>query len=445
MGATSIHPSQRRFSCEPCRKHKSRCTRMQENAAKCTRCMVLGAECTIGQQGKVGRPKRAAVSALGAPKKPGLKSRPSIKTSPSKIFEPQSQLNSYGKSQETPSFLEVYDRPGVSRIVSPAAMPIPAPSRVTAADDAFFLAPTRSTAGMPSFYHDSLTGNVGHTFDRDFLLPDFDSTLDFTNTGVHLLDPAAISINCAPDTLTILGRVNAAGDIDNSDAISKLSKINIDLHIRITATERNKAILDLNSILYRESPLFIHNYTLAEFMLNTSEEFLQILKRLCSSQNPFPLPLQSPIGNRHNPTSTFSLTYPFAAAQPLLAPLSLTITSIFSQLISLYELLLEHLTARIARLAIDPIATIPGITFGGLPLENPCIQGLLFCNLTVHRLEGMERALGISETPEGIDVLWSELDERIGITPCSGAMRPARVKRLLGKVAIIFKKLSLST
>ncbi|GFF23925.1 hypothetical protein IFM61606_08984 [Aspergillus udagawae] len=333
-------------------------------------------------------------------------------------------------------------------------MPIPAPSRVTAADDAFFLASTWSTTGMPSFYHDSFTGNVGHTFDRDFLLPNLDSTFDFTDTGAHLVNPAAISINSAPDTLTGLERGNAAGDIESSDAIAKLSKINLDLHIRITATERNKAILDLNSILYRESPLFIHNSTLAEFMLNTSEEFLQILKRLRSSQNPFTLPSQSSHDNRHNPTSAFSLTYPFAAAQPLLGPLSLTITSIFSQLISLYELFLEHLTARLARLAIDPIATIPGVTFGGLPIENPCLQGLLFCNVTVHRLEGMERALGISETPEGgtvgllsarqIDVLWSELDGRIGLTPCNGATRLARVKRLLGKVAIIFKTLSVS-
>ncbi|KAG2002090.1 hypothetical protein GB937_009755 [Aspergillus fischeri] len=425
MGATSIHPSQRRFS-----------------------------SCTIGQQRKVGRPKRAAVSAPDAPKTPGLKSRPSVKEPPSSIFERQSRLNPHGKSQGTPSFLEVYDWPGVSRMVSPAATPTPAPSRVTAADDAFSPAPIGSTTGMPSFYDDSLTGKVGHLFDRDVLLPDFDSTFDFTDTGVHLLDPAAITINCAPDTLPVLGRGSPAGDIESSDAIAKLSKINIDLHIRITATERYKAILDLNSILYRESPLFIHNYTLAEFMLNTSEVFLQILQRLCSSQNPFTVPLQSPNNNRHDPTSAFSLTYPFAAAQPLLAPLSLTVTSIFSQLIALYELFLEHLTARIARLAIDPIATIPGITFGGLPLENPCMQGLLFCNVTVHRLEGMERALGISGMPEGgtlgllsarqIDVLWSELDGRIGITPCSGATRLARVKRLLGKVAIIFKKLSLS-
>lgn len=47
---------------------------------------MLGAECAIGQQRKVGKPKRPVVSAHDASKTPGLKSRPSKKALPGELL-----------------------------------------------------------------------------------------------------------------------------------------------------------------------------------------------------------------------------------------------------------------------------------------------------------------------------------------------------------------------
>lgn len=323
---------------------------------------------------------------------------------------------------------------------------------------------------MVSFHQDSLTWNITKAFDDDLPLSNFDSTFGSTTADASSLGTVVNSIDCAPATLVIPGPGSAVDIIESSDAIAKLSKINLDLHIRVAATEMNRTFLDLNSLIYRESPLFIDNYTLAVFILKTSQDFVQILTlllnsrrchgALCTSQNPatlflepVPLPLQSYQHNYSNSTSTYSLPYPSAASQSLLAPLALTITSIFTQLISLYELVLEHITTRIEQLPTLPVAPLPGITFGGLPLAEPCTQGMLFSNGVVHLLERMERALGISEPEDGeagllsarqVEVLWSELDGGVGITPADGTMRrPAHVKKLLGKMAIKFSRISL--
>ncbi|KAB8068267.1 C6 zinc finger domain protein [Aspergillus leporis] len=449
MGLPSIHPSQRRFSCEVCRRQKSKCQRIQRNDLKCARCTILRVECITGQQKKVGRPKQAVDSVQNVSKIPGSKSSSTT-----------NERNLPGRLREFPSFPNVDDGLGRSSIISPAAMPIPAPFLVTAAPHAFVPTPTWSSIGMLSFHQDSSTSSITKTFDDGFPLSNFDSTFGSTTADSLSCDTAANSIDCAPTALVIPGPESVGGGIESSDAIAKLSKINLDLHIRVAAIEKNRTILDLNSLIYRESALFIDNYTLAVFILKTSQDFVQILTLLlnsrqchgplCTSQKsvtlslePVPLPLQSYQHNYSNPTSTFSLPYPSAASQPLLAPLALTITSIFTQLISLYELFLEHLTTRIERLSTDPVAPIPGFTFGGLPLVEPCTQGLLFSNGVVHLLERMERALGISE-PEAGEVLWSELDGGIGITPVDGTVRrPANMKKLLGKMAIIFSRLAL--
>ncbi|KAF5857763.1 hypothetical protein ETB97_005294 [Aspergillus alliaceus] len=155
------------------------------------------------------------------------------------------------------------------------------------------------------------------------------------------------------------GQESPPGNIPSTDAMVKLSKINLDLHIQLVATEMNRTILDLNSFIYREGPLSIQNYTLAEFMLKTS-------------QKPVTHPLQSYQGTSHNLTPISSVTYPYTATQPLLAPPALTITSIFTQLISLYEVLLEYLTTRIERLSTESLTSISGVIFGGSPQEKPC-------------------------------------------------------------------------
>ncbi|KAH8704061.1 C6 zinc finger domain protein [Talaromyces proteolyticus] len=458
MGRSSIHPSQRRFSCELCRKHKSRCQRIQRYDLKCARCTILGAECIRGQQKKVGRPKQTAASAHDASKVPGFKSRSTVKVSRSKTFDQQSQqsqFNSPGRSGESPSFPGIHDQVGWSSTTSPAAAPVLAPSRVTASYDASVPTPT---IGMSSFCQGLLSPNTTNASHDDYPLLCFGSAA-FDSTAVDALSLVRVvnSVNCTPTTLIVPGQERPVGGIEISDAIAKLSKINLDLHIRMAAIEKNRMIVDLNSLIYRESPLFIENDTVAVFMLKTSQDFVLILTRLLNSRHclPEPVPprLQSYQYNYHNSTPASSLPYPSVASQPLLTPLALAITSIFTQLISLCELFLEHLTTRIERLSTNPIAPIPGITFGGSPLAEPCMQGMLFSNGVVHLLETMERVLGISEpgsskvgllSARQIEVLWSELDGRVGVTRDHGTMRPAHVKNLLQRIATVLSRLSMS-
>ncbi|EEU37861.1 uncharacterized protein NECHADRAFT_54889 [Fusarium vanettenii 77-13-4] len=264
------------------------------------------------------------------------------------------------------------------------------------------------------------------------------------------LTPADTVVPRGPDT------------IDASDAMLELSQMNIDLHIRVAAVERNKDTLDFNSVIYPQSVLYIDNSTLAEFMIKTSRDLLLILTRLLSSRESrgrlcYSAMAEAPFPKLLSPSRTYPSDHhlpisPVAAAEePLSAPIALAITSIFTQMASLYELILEHITARVERIATDPIIPVPGFTFGGIPLDRPCTQGMLFSEVIVHLLERIERALGIGPVSVGgeagllaarqIQVLWSELDGRREIIPGRTVMRPADLRRLFGKVADIFRQL----
>jgi hypothetical protein len=153
------------------------------------------------------------------------------------------------------------------------------------------------------------------------------------------------------------------------------------------------------------------------------------------------------------PSTSSSSGSSHVSEPPLMAPVALTITSIFIQLISLYELILDHLTARIERISIDPISPIPNLSSGGLPVIEPCIQGMLFSEVVVNLLERIERLLGISPAlasdDRGLlsakqrDILWSELSGSLGNLPSHGVMRFANVKTMFRKVAVTLKQISI--
>lgn len=468
MGPAAVHPTQRRFSCRVCRKHKSRCRRLHPDDAKCARCMLLGVECTGEQQKKVGRPRRAAASAGGSPQTPD-KPGSTLRIPPITRAEGHDRPKHPGIAHSASS--EGRDQPVLSRVIPPAATSVPV--LPTAADGVFITAPTGPPLGMGSLDQEQIPWESSNLY-QIFSLSNPDSDLGITaslDTPVMTSLPVEGPYYTPPaDSLAIPGPGRApASGLSTSDAVAKLSKINLDLHIRVAAAER--AVLDLNSFIYQEGPLYIDDSTAAEFVLRASQEFLLILTRLLGSRHAYmhglfhapqaaetispelsQLSPESFQANHRNPTSTPS-SYPAAASEPLLAPLALTITSVFTQLISLYELLLAHLTARIERMATDPIASLPGLTFGGLPVAEPCVQGMLFSEVAVHLLERIERALGVGKVSESsevgllssrqIDVLWSELDGGLGIVPGHGAMRPANVRKVFGKVGFTLKQFSL--
>jgi len=150
----------------------------------------------------------------------------------------------------------------------------------------------------------------------------------------------------------------------------------------------------------------------------------------------------------------FNPSFHAAAVSPERLPhaLAYTISTVFSQLISFYELFLEHLTSRIEHISTDPVAPIPGLTLNGKPLARPCDQGVLFCDMVIGLLERMENVLGYGMdgggkgllSAEQVDNLWSQMDGTDGVASGHGIMRPADVKALFWKMVAVFEHLSLT-
>lgn len=218
------------------------------------------------------------------------------------------------------------------------------------------------------------------------------------------------------------------------DISHALSKIGLELELRRVVIEYYKSTLDLDALIYRHGPLFINDFTLGEFLLSATQDFLQVLTRL----------LESMKWDTNTGSSTATLPGRLSHA------LACNATSIFAQLISFYELFLEHLTSRIERITTDPVAPIPGLTFNGKSLAGPCDQGLLFCHVVLGLLESLEDVLGLTTkgeavgllSAEQVDDLWSQLDTSDGVASGRGIMRPTDVKSLFRKVATVFRRLS---
>lgn len=77
----------------------------------------------------------------------------------------------------------------------------------------------------------------------------------------------------------------------------------------------------------------------------------------------------------------------------------------------------------------------------------------MFSEVIVDLLNKIERSLGIAAASDGgevgllsvrqAQVLWGELDGRRVIIPGHAVMRPANLRRLFGKLAGVFRQLSL--
>jgi hypothetical protein len=239
--------------------------------------------------------------------------------------------------------------------------------------------------------------------------------------------------------------------IDASVALMELSKMNIDLHIRVAAADTYKANLEFDNVIQREGPLYIENITLVEFMLKTSLSLLQVVTRLLSNRQNQALPAGGTLPPKALPIKPQPQQISQADAFSCSPPIALMITSVFTQLISLYELILGYITSRVERISSDPLPSITGVMFNDLPLENSCAQGMLFCQAVVYLLERTETALGTKSKPgpsqvgllstRQIKVLWGELDSRRPIIPNHAIMRPSTLRRLFGKVAGIFRQM----
>lgn len=215
--------------------------------------------------------------------------------------------------------------------------------------------------------------------------------------------------------------------IDITDAMVRLANIDQGLQKRGVLVKNNRSKLDLNMLIYREGPLFIESHSLAEYAMDASQEFLQILTSLRDSRQ---------LHYRRNEESSTSVVK--------------AITGVYCRILSFYELFLEHLTARTERLASEPVIPIPGLMFNGMPLNGPCAQGVLFCSTCLNLLGKLEHVLGLTSdysrgllSPKEIDVL---LDTLVGSTDLAfseGIMRPEDVKKLFVQAANVLERLYL--
>jgi len=99
-----VHPSQRRISCELCRRSKTKCQRLQLDDPKCVRCNLANLECNTGQQKKVGRPKRKASTFASEPEHPPVTKR---------LNPPTNQRSQATSTNEEVSLENVFENSGM--------------------------------------------------------------------------------------------------------------------------------------------------------------------------------------------------------------------------------------------------------------------------------------------------------------------------------------------
>ncbi|KAF5578007.1 C6 zinc finger domain-containing protein [Fusarium pseudocircinatum] len=482
MGTSTIHPSQRRLSCDVCRRHKTRCLRIKQDDPKCARCTMLDEECNVGGPKKVGRPRKSDSARAG--KEPTEQPRAKPVRSQKKqttARKPQSVPSPTSVSPESDIFLESMM---FSPIATPTTIPtttisIAAPPVEITTNVAFGLEsswPTPGATGLqPSSFPERLPSKISSCFKHSSAFADYDWNIDENDVPKTKPTQLDLTVICSDPARLVLPELGSPmGSIDLSDALSKLSKLNNDLHVRMAAVESHRSVMTLSSILFREGPLFIDNLTLGEFTLRSAQDLFQVLSRLlnnrqCHSplegvqmfdmanlpgldgQSSSPHPYgggHSGHGRGQNPS--VASPFPSASPQPLLAPLVLTITAVFTQLISLYEVFLKHMMLWLKIIATEPLGSISGLQIGEASPQYLCAQGIHFSNASLNFLERIEQILGLTGLPEWggpgllsmqqIDLLWSVLDGGEGITPGHGFMRPAYVKRSLWKALSVMSR-----
>ncbi|KAJ6784570.1 hypothetical protein PWT90_06490 [Aphanocladium album] len=461
MGVPLIHPSQRRVSCESCRKHKARCQRPKRDEPKCARCTLLDLECITGQQRSIGRPRRTAASAsVPTPSSAVQRRRPKKRSEAMPPRKPREKALDWNSRTSPASSSKVISNTVDNEVSEGATWPtmcISSLDQYPPSWDSGLEIPD----GEFMFAHSTSFDVLSSSLYTPYL---HTPNLYTPNFGIYPTSPSN-SASCDPGfSLTTMNprqmaMPGIADGTDDATALIELSKMNVDLHMRVAAAETNRDNLEFNNVIYQQGALYIDGLTLAEFILKTCQSFLKLLTKLLSTRQPPGQPRTSPTADALSTKPSTLQSPPEHASQalsdaagtvrPLPAPVALVITSVLTQLLSLYELMLHHFTARVKWVSFDPIPPIPGVTFDGVSLDNPCSQGILF---SIHLLERIECALGISSLPGahqvGLlsarqkEVLWSELDSRSTLSPGHTVRRPALLRRLFGNLAVMFRQTS---
>ncbi|KAL4724250.1 hypothetical protein ACLX1H_008863 [Fusarium chlamydosporum] len=344
-------------------------------------------------------------------------------------------------------------------------------------DDVFGdLTPTWSPSGMALEDNDLFSWDTAFDLNDFDFLPTYNPALDISPpneniSSASLLQSPPSTVSSDQDANLEIPEQRSVNAIDDHTALMELSKINIDLHARVAAAKSNKSSLRFDDLVYRQGPLYIDNYTLTGFVLETSQRFLRIITSLLDTRtSPNFLPpwstadiqfsqlpsleeeLKSQQTNKISQGAHSPTFYRSVPTERLSTPLALIVTSIFAQLMSLYGLMLEYTTARVARLSTEPMSPVPILTHGGQIPANLCSQGALISRDITYLLESMLYVLGIESGPSSsrkgllttkqAKALWSELDSRHAIIPGQTVMEPAVLQRLFGKMETVLERIA---
>ncbi|XEV01112.1 hypothetical protein FSHL1_006399 [Fusarium sambucinum] len=442
MGASTPHPSQRRVSCDLCRKSKSRCQRIRPTDEKCAKCAMLGAECTVGQQRVPGRPRRKQPAKRSNTTSQSV-NKPTLPISPTPV-------------QPNTAFIDwsLFDTTG---ILYPTLYAPEKPSTTIKDVNA------TCCVGFIDVFHQS---DSSWTTDVEYTNVPFYNDLDLVTelytTGSSPISPFAINNDVL--LLSDCSTTHYPRNTEPRDIMTELSTINNGLYVRIEAIKKNRKTIHFDTMISQNGPLFVDNITLLDYTIKVTQEFFFLLMKLYDEQhcpglhsNSQPMELLCPchLASQFlkDPKNLFqiSLPQPTVTAEPLATPITLTITSVFVQLITVYELVLNHIATKVERLTNNSMESIPALIVCGRLQQMPCTQGVIFCEVTVNLIESIERVLGVGRMLEGkevgllsprqVDVLREEMDERRSVGPGHTVMAPATLRKLIGKVGGILRRI----
>ena len=441
----NVHHTQRRVACRACRKSKAKCQRFQPNDAQCARCFLMKIHCVVGEQGKVGRPRRQAAVAAAA-------------------LSTANQQQMHNK-QEADDVSQTTVGHHVGNLSFPAIDTFDDDNNSTTKADAW--------AHLVDVHDTNLTWDMSR--EPNLASLDVSTICDNSDFGSHVAfprhDQPAMALSPRWSSgVPFPNSLEAPYPLTELDCLSELQRISFDLHLRSTAMNQHRDALDLDMVIYQRGPLFINGITYANLVIKASQSFVDSLfslknisatKAAVASSPSQPLTPASPPRLATPPTATLALSdlslpysppRPRIARQPLSTPLALAITSVFAQLVEVHELHARLLYARMQDIDNAPVAPFPGVTFdNGATMVSPCVQGTLFTNMVLYQIERMERALGIVGNPEGgeallsprqMDVLWSELSGENG-NKHVGMARSKLLKRAWENVRFVLKQASL--
>ena len=493
MEIHQIHASQRRVSCELCRKNKAKCRRLKPDDVKCLRCTLNNLACHSGQQRKVGRPKRKEIDSHPAGESCTAKKRwkrtdhPELTLSAATELDHQKHpsaraitggLELYGPSTQIHTAEHVPSRahagPQVRSLVStsisrgqdlgwlgwPTFMTdrwchemLPGAARHGTVTELETISSPDVSANSPSASEMQATPNITSPYIQSATPSGLDRTwfkasrvrndagrlinprLPTTYGLVRKNVPLPFGIGRTP-AYYIRGRgfssypsglIRRDVDFDGADSLVKLTEIIYGLQLRRTLVLAHRSRLSFTLLTHRKGPLFIEDHPLCEYVIGTAQELQRIVALLL-----------------HRP-QTARVPDEHLSARPISA-----VIEVYCHLLSFFQLFLEHLTDRVERHGHNPVIPIPGLAFNGVVLTSSCEQGVLFSSSTFYLLGRLENAIGLNPTlaepgllsKHQINVLFDNLDGSDDLARSKGIMRPADLRKLYARVAVVLEQLA---